>query len=293
MPKKKDLAKIHGAAVYFAFVSRDIKEIAATFSVTDRTIRRWCEEEPEWGKALDACGYDEDRAFETKPTRDPSREVSKLYIKARTEYRILHQSGCPQHKLASLVASNVKGLSQRRIREWAKKYAWLQEADPVNIKIHGAAFYFAHISRSAKELAEICEISQDTLLRWERQKAWKRALDVWEYTGKRVFEDVMPTPKLFDLRPGRQEGTDPNESDVGEREETTAVKIHGVAFFFVHISQYVRPIIEISSIPVRTLVDWEKRDEWTHALNVWEYVGDSTFKGISYHELPSESTMVF
>lgn len=283
MPKKTDLVKIHGAAVYFAYVSRDIKEIAATFAVSDRTIRRWAARSPAWQEALDACGYDGVRAFETKPTRDPSREVSGLYIKARTQYRIAHQSGYPHHKLASIVARNIKGLTQRRVREWAKKYDWIQESDPIDVKIHGAAFYFAHVSQSAKELAEICNISEGTLLTWERRAAWNQALDVWRYNGKRAFEDVMPIPKLFDPRLPRPEREDPDESDIGEKEETTAVKIHGVAFFFVHISQYADQISEICAIPIRTLLGWENREEWTHALNVWEHTGDHTLKGISYH----------
>ena len=55
MPQVKPIAKIHCAATYFVFVSRNINEIAETFDTSDRTIRRWAED-PEWETALDACG---------------------------------------------------------------------------------------------------------------------------------------------------------------------------------------------------------------------------------------------
>ena len=53
MPQVKPITKIHCAATYFVFVSRDIDEIAEAFDTSDRTIRRWSED-PEWETALEA-----------------------------------------------------------------------------------------------------------------------------------------------------------------------------------------------------------------------------------------------
>ena len=81
MPQVKPIAKIHCAATYFVFVSRDINEIAETFDTSDRTIRRWAEDE-EWETALDACGYTGDRNFETQPYRDTERDAGGLFEKS-------------------------------------------------------------------------------------------------------------------------------------------------------------------------------------------------------------------
>ena len=50
----KNVGKIHAAATYFAFVSRDITAIAKAFGVDTRTIRRWAKDE-EWEIALQQC----------------------------------------------------------------------------------------------------------------------------------------------------------------------------------------------------------------------------------------------
>ena len=92
MPQVKPIVKIHCAAAYFVFVSRDINEIAETFGTSNRTIRRWAEDE-EWETALDACGYTGDRNFETQPYRDTERDAGGLFEKAREAYTVAMESG--------------------------------------------------------------------------------------------------------------------------------------------------------------------------------------------------------
>ena len=131
MAKSKDLAKIHVAAIYFAEKSRDINKIATTVGVSTRTIRRWSTEEPEWEKALQLWENGPDtpihvnRAFETKPKRNARRDTSELFEAAETAYREAIERDVASHKLASQTAEKVgKGLTRRRVFEWAKLYGW-------------------------------------------------------------------------------------------------------------------------------------------------------------------------
>ena len=122
MTQMKSIAKIHAAATYFAFVSRDITAIAKAFSVDTRTIRRWAKDE-EWEIALGNVNYTGDRTFETQPYRDTERDAGDTFEKARTLYIEALNSGIPKHKLASLTAK-ATGLTPRRIRNWAKQFNW-------------------------------------------------------------------------------------------------------------------------------------------------------------------------
>ncbi|MCY3744497.1 MAG: hypothetical protein OXH00_26065 [Candidatus Poribacteria bacterium] len=122
MPQVKPIVKIHCAAAYFAFVSRDIKEIADAFDTSDRSIRRWAEDE-EWEKALNECRYTGDRNFETQPYRDIEREAGELFEKAREAYQEAIRAGEPKHRWATIAGDTV-GLPRRRIHDWAVKYGW-------------------------------------------------------------------------------------------------------------------------------------------------------------------------
>ena len=122
MAQVKPIAKIHAAACYFAFVTRDIKAIASYFDVNERTIRRWAKDE-EWQIALQACGYTGDRNFEVKPYRDASRDMGELFDRVREMYIEAIKAGVPKHRLATLVSEKV-GLPRRRIHAWAMKYDW-------------------------------------------------------------------------------------------------------------------------------------------------------------------------
>ena len=122
MPQVKPTVKIHCAATYFAFISRDINAIADAFKTSDRTIRRWAEA-PEWDAALDTCGYTGDRSFETQPYRDTERDAGKRFEQARAAYNVAIKAGAPSHKLATIAAEKV-GLPRRRVHDWAVKYGW-------------------------------------------------------------------------------------------------------------------------------------------------------------------------
>ena len=86
--------KIHAAAFYFVYTSRDLHEIANVFGVTEYAVRKWAKT-PQWEKALDVFGYTGDRDFITKPTRDTVRDAGESV-----------------------------GLSRRRIHAWAQQYGW-------------------------------------------------------------------------------------------------------------------------------------------------------------------------
>lgn len=122
MPQVKPIVRIHCAATYFVFVSRDINEIAETFGTSDRTIRRWTED-PEWETALDACGYTGDKSFETQPYRDTERDAGQLFEKAREAYIVAVNSGEPKHRWATIAAEAVD-LPRRRVHDWAMKHGW-------------------------------------------------------------------------------------------------------------------------------------------------------------------------
>ena len=116
MPQVRPVAKIHAAAAYFAFVSRDPKQIAEAFNLKNvRTVHRWRETE-EWEEGLDACGYTGDRSFQRVPAEEG-------YSKAQTVYVAAITLGVPKHKRATLTAERL-GLDPRDVRRWAKKYNW-------------------------------------------------------------------------------------------------------------------------------------------------------------------------
>ena len=127
MPQVKPIVKIHCAAAYFVFVSRDINEIAEAFDTSDRTIRRWSED-PEWESALDACGYTGDRSFETQPYRDTERDAGGRFEEARAAYTVAIKSGEPKHRWATIAAEAV-GLPRRRVHDWAMKHGWRERQE--------------------------------------------------------------------------------------------------------------------------------------------------------------------
>lgn len=193
MPMGKNLVKIHGAAVYFAHVSRDIQEIAVTFGVSERSVRRWAEEEEEWGKSLSACGYEGNLTFKPKPTRKPDRDTEDLFKAAHAAYIKAREEGKPLHKLPTIIAHNIgPGLSSRRVYEWAKKYRWQDIiGEEERIKIHGVAFYFAHVSRDIEKLAKISKVSEDLLQQWTKNAEWSKSLEVYEYKDVRTFHKTV------------------------------------------------------------------------------------------------------
>ena len=122
MPHQNTTIKIHAAAFYFVYTSRDLHEIANVFAVTEYAVRKWAKT-PQWEKALDVFGYTGDRDFITKPTRDTVRDAGETFEKARKVYFQASRNGVPTHKLATLTGEAV-GLPRRRIHAWATQYGW-------------------------------------------------------------------------------------------------------------------------------------------------------------------------
>ena len=120
--RKKSIVKIHGAAFYFARISRDIHQIAEEFKMTEWAVRKWAKTS-EWETALKTFGYTGERSFITKPTRDTKRDNGELFDKAHKAYTGAITDGEPKHKLAT-IAGNAVGLPRRRIHDWATKYSW-------------------------------------------------------------------------------------------------------------------------------------------------------------------------
>ena len=130
MSQRRPVEKIHAAAHYFAFISRDIQDIADAFDVSTDTIRKW-EKTPEWHKALDVFKYNGDRTFATEPKRDTAREKPEELKKARKIYLELYQEltakGETLRKLPRLVEERT-GIPRRSIADWARRYNWREEA---------------------------------------------------------------------------------------------------------------------------------------------------------------------
>ena len=55
------------------------------------------------------------------------------------------------------------------------------------IKIHGAAFYFAHISQDLREISDATGIGERQIRRYAETPEWDNALTAWGYTGDRNF----------------------------------------------------------------------------------------------------------
>ena len=121
MAQVKPVAKIHAAAAYFVFVSRDPKQIAKAFNLKNvRTVHRWAETE-EWEEVLDVCGYEGDRAFQHLPVSDTEGGTS--FEDARQAYLKTARDGVPQSQRAAVAAEAV-GMTARKIRDWARRYNW-------------------------------------------------------------------------------------------------------------------------------------------------------------------------
>lgn len=123
MAKTIDLARIHGAAFYYAYISRDKKIIAEHFHVSVRTIERWSQTEA-WKDALKAWGFSGEKAgFSSPPKRDIATKSRENFDRAKRLYIEALNAGEPDHKIASIVGE-ATGLPPSTIRRWAKRYNW-------------------------------------------------------------------------------------------------------------------------------------------------------------------------
>lgn len=124
MAKPIELARVHGAAYHFAFISRDKAEIAHYLGLTERTIQRYAKMDA-FQRALDIYGYSGDRTFLKRVTRDASRD-SAGYKRAKSVYKTYQNRGVYSRSLARRV-SEATGIPVARIRSWAKQYNWFDE----------------------------------------------------------------------------------------------------------------------------------------------------------------------
>ena len=129
MAQVKTIAKIHAAATYFVFVSRDPKQIAKALNLKNvRTVHRWAETQ-EWQEVLEVCGYEGDRAFENLPVSDPESGAS--FEDAHQAYLKTIADGVPEHRRAAFAGEAV-GIPARKIRDWARRYGWREAAGKRN-----------------------------------------------------------------------------------------------------------------------------------------------------------------
>ena len=185
MPRQMNPIVISCAASYFARESRSLSEIATTFRVSERTVRRWSQEAA-WEEALNVWGYNDDRSFEVKPKRDAQRDATELFETSQQAYKHALLEGISCHRLASVVvqlvkAQKIKGsdkLTPKRVREWVKAYGWadkLEETDPA--KIHCAATYYVFKSREKREIADTFKVTAYEVTQWiEKHPEWYKAL---------------------------------------------------------------------------------------------------------------------
>lgn len=122
MAKTRDIAMIHGAAFYFAYISQDKKRIASHFNVSERTIDRWSKTR-EWEEALNAWGYTGNRSFTRTLRRDIASASRERFEQAKAIYIKTFKSGEPLHRLAT-ITGKATGLPPSTIRRWTNRYNW-------------------------------------------------------------------------------------------------------------------------------------------------------------------------
>lgn len=77
--------------------------------------------------------------------------------------------------------------------DWFRKQVWYNyERDNALqkkslVKIPAAAFYFARISRDIHQIAKVFDVTAWAVRRWAKTPEWKKALDVFGYTGTYRF----------------------------------------------------------------------------------------------------------
>lgn len=127
MAKTRDIAMIHGAAFYFAYISQDKKSIASHFNVSERTIDRWSKTR-EWEEALNAWGYTGNRSFTRTLRRDIASKSRERFEQAKAIYIKAFKSGEPLHRLATITSEAISTedfkLPPSTIRRWANRYNW-------------------------------------------------------------------------------------------------------------------------------------------------------------------------
>ena len=220
MPRQINIVVISCAASYFARESRNLTEIAATFDVSERTVRRWSQEAA-WDEALDVWGYNDDRSFEVKPKRDAQRDAPELFGATEQAYIHAFLEGIPRHKIARIVvelvkAKKVKGsdkLTPKRVRQWAKVYGWTdhpEETDPA--EIHCAAAYYVFNAKDERQIAKTFKTTAYQVNQWiKKHPEWYKALKICGFTPPKkpdireeptplIQKTAKPSPKASDTK---------------------------------------------------------------------------------------------
>lgn len=120
---KSTLYKLHAAAVIF--VERrgcSAKEIADILNVPVNSVYHYAKQ-TEWNETLDTLGYNGDRSFAKKPTRDIAKENGGVLEQAKAIYHAERLKGANHKKAVSFVCEQLP-LKRRRVNEWAAKYEW-------------------------------------------------------------------------------------------------------------------------------------------------------------------------
>lgn len=120
---KSTQAKVVAAATIFASKNGcSAQEIADILNVPLNSVYHYAKQ-PEWNETLDTLGFDGDRQFTRKTTRDPMKDSAELVAQARGIY-IKERLDGSTHKQAVSAVCEALELKRRRINEWAAKYDW-------------------------------------------------------------------------------------------------------------------------------------------------------------------------
>ena len=128
--QRKD--RIEGAAVIFAFFTREKHRIATIFNVTPQAIGLWSKTEV-FHKKLDTLCFSGDRSFLYRKKRDVERDTEDDLNTARAVYEEAKKSGIKPHNRIRFVSDRT-GLKIRRLRYWKEKFDWDQE-EGIDIEI--------------------------------------------------------------------------------------------------------------------------------------------------------------
>ena len=136
---------------------------------------------------------------------------------------------------------------------WFKKQISYNYGRTLSLKIPAAAFYFARISRDIRYIANALDVTEWAVRRWAKTPEWKKALDVFGYTGDRNF---ATQPKRDTAR------------DVGET-------FNRARDTYINAIQAGKPQHKLATIagntvglPRRRVHEWAMRYGWRESLHL-------------------------
>ena len=116
------------------------------------------------------------------------------------------------------------------------------------IKIHAAAYHFAHISRELADIANAFGVCESAVRKWAKTETWTQALDTLGYEGNRKFASL---PKRDTTR------------EKPEILETTRTIYCYLLRAGVPRHRLPRLVAEATGVKQRNVYDWAKRYNWT------------------------------